>query len=142
MRSVARLLQSGLRAGSPRRCTSWSASPAGHPVGRPKRRYAHDLQQVVPKHAERILNDPSWDALATVLAEAETVGHTVATVLGQALSQGTLDDARSPARALTWRIRRLGERQAPGLRARAANARPTAERPAAPPPQDPQARRR
>ncbi|WP_328550180.1 mobilization protein [Streptomyces sp. NBC_00366] len=107
-----------------------------------KRRYAHHLQQVVPEHADRILNDPAWDALATVLADAETAGHTVTTVLDQALSQRTLDDARSPARALTWRIRRLGERHAPGPRAQAASAGHTTKRPAASPPQDPQARRR
>ena len=36
-----------------------------------KRRFAHHLQQAAPEHAERILADPAWDALATVLAEAE-----------------------------------------------------------------------
>ncbi|MEV1077328.1 mobilization protein [Streptomyces sp. NPDC050211] len=107
-----------------------------------KRRYAHHLQQVVPEHADRILNDPAWDALTTVLADAETAGHTVTTVLDQALSQRTLDDARSPARALTWRIRRLGERHAPGPRAQAANARHVPERPAVRPSQEHQARRR
>ena len=83
-----------------------------------KRRYAHHLQQAVPEHAERILNDPAWDALATVLAEAEAAGHNSATVLDQALGQRTLDDARSPARALTWRIRRLGEPGELGVRPR------------------------
>ncbi|WP_089099643.1 mobilization protein [Streptomyces hyaluromycini] len=99
-----------------------------------KRRYASHLQQAVPEHAERILNDRAWDALATVLAEAESAGHNVSTLLDQALSQRTLDDARSPARALTWRIRRLGERHAPGPQAQAANARHAAQRPSPPPP--------
>ncbi|GEC04751.1 mobilization protein [Streptomyces spinoverrucosus] len=99
-----------------------------------KRRYAYHLQQAVPEHAERILNDRAWDGLATVLAEAESAGHNVSTLLDQALSQRTLDDARSPARALTWRIRRLGERHAPGPQAQAANARHAAQRPTPPPP--------
>jgi hypothetical protein len=115
-----------------------------------KRRFAHHLQQAVPEHAERILNDPAWDALATVLAEAEAAGHTPATVLDQALGQRTLDDAHSPARTLTWRIRRLGERHAPGPLAAAARARSATPRqatpvqpPAAPPaPQPPPAPRR
>ncbi|MFG3211068.1 relaxase family protein [Streptomyces tendae] len=97
-----------------------------------KRRLARHLQEAVPEHAERILNDASWDALATVLAEAEAAGHNAATVLDQALGQRTLDDAHSPARALTWRIRRLGERHAPGPRAQAAMAGNTAQRPGIP----------
>ncbi|MEV1079727.1 mobilization protein [Streptomyces sp. NPDC050211] len=97
-----------------------------------KRRFAHHLQEAVPEHAERILTDASWEALATVLAEAEAAGHNAATVLDQALGQRTLDDAHSPARALTWRIRRLGERHAPSPRAQAAVARSTAQRPGIP----------
>lgn len=107
-----------------------------------RRRYAHHLQQAVPEHAERILNDPAWDALATVLAEAEAAGHNAATILDQALSRRTLDDAHSPARALTWRIRRLGDRHAPGPRAQAARQHRAAGRPTAQPPQQPPARRR
>ncbi|MER5548489.1 mobilization protein [Streptomyces sp. NPDC002589] len=115
-----------------------------------KRRFAHHLQEAVPEHAERILADPAWDALATVLAEAETAGHNAATVLDQALGRRTLDDARSPARALTWRIRRLSERHAPSPRAEAAKARSATQRPAAagptaaaaPSPQTSPARRR
>src|SRR5690606_7610093 len=38
------------------------------PSDQTKRRFAHHLQEAVPEHAERILNDVSWDALATVLA--------------------------------------------------------------------------
>ncbi|MFD7016403.1 mobilization protein [Streptomyces sp. NPDC059928] len=121
------------------------------PSAQMKRRFAHHLQQAVPEHAERILNDASWDALATVLAEAEAAGHNAATVLDQALEQRTLDDAHSPACALTWRVRRLGERHAPGPRAQAARARSAVQgnavpvRPAAAtpsPPPAPPARRR
>lgn len=99
------------------------------PTLQTKHRFAHHLQEAVPEHVERILNDPAWDALATVLAEAEAAGHNAATVIDQALGQRTLDDARSPARALTWRVFRLGERRAPSPRAQAANAHSTAQRP-------------
>ncbi|WP_367043939.1 mobilization protein [Streptomyces sp. Je 1-332] len=115
-----------------------------------KRRFAHHLQQAVPEHAERVLNDPAWEALTTVLAEAEAAGHSATTVLDHALGQRTLDDAHSPARTLTWRIRRLGERHASGPRAQAARFRSTTQRPTAPAPastptpapQPPPARRR
>ncbi|MBO1333746.1 mobilization protein [Streptomyces sp. VRA16 Mangrove soil] len=97
-----------------------------------KQRFARHLQQAVPDHAERILHDPAWDALTTVLAEAEAAGHNAATVLDQALGQRPLHDAHSPARALTWRIRRLGERHAPSPRAQAARARSAAQAHGAP----------
>ncbi|MFE9029069.1 mobilization protein [Streptomyces iakyrus] len=95
------------------------------PSPQTKRRYAQHLRQAVPQHAERVLADPAWDALAAVLAEAEAAGHSANTILDRALSRRTLDDAHSPARALTWRIRRLGDRHAPGPRAQAANTRHT-----------------
>ncbi|WP_282696130.1 relaxase/mobilization nuclease domain-containing protein [Streptomyces sp. CC208A] len=97
-----------------------------------KQRYARHLQQAVPEHADRILQDPAWDALATALANAETAGHNPTTLLDQALGQRTLDDARNPARTLTWRIHRLGQRHAPGPRAQAAMARSTTHRPTTP----------
>nr|WP_237514560.1 relaxase/mobilization nuclease domain-containing protein [Streptomyces sp. SID4945] len=96
-----------------------------------KQRFAYHLQQAVPEYAERILGDPAWDALAAVLGEAEAAGHNATVVLDQALGQRTLNDANNPARALTWRVRRLGERHAPGPRAQAAKARSTAQRPGA-----------
>ncbi|GAA2281827.1 relaxase/mobilization nuclease domain-containing protein [Streptomyces atrovirens] len=97
-----------------------------------KHRFAHHVHEAVPEHAERILDDPAWDALATVLAEAEAAGHNAALVLDQALRQRTLDDARSPARALTWRVRRLGERHVPSPRAQAARVRSAIRGPGAP----------
>ncbi|WP_438290972.1 mobilization protein [Streptomyces sp. HUAS TT7] len=97
-----------------------------------KQRFARYLQQAVPDHVERILNDAAWEALAAVLAEAEAAGHKATTVLDQALGLRPLGDAHSPARALTWRIRRLGERHVPGPQAQAANARSTARRTGAP----------
>ncbi|MFF2849686.1 relaxase/mobilization nuclease domain-containing protein [Streptomyces sp. NPDC058001] len=120
------------------------------PSPQAKRRFAQHLRDAAPEHAQRILDDPAWDALTTVLAEAEAAGHNAATVLNHALGQRTLDDAHSPARTLTWRIRRLGERHAPSPRAQAARARSTAHRPgnpaypaaAASSPQTPPVRRR
>ncbi|WP_208827923.1 hypothetical protein [Streptomyces ficellus] len=97
-----------------------------------KQRYARHLQQAVPEHADRILQDPAWDGLAAVLAEAETAGHNPASLLHQALGQRTLDDARNPARTLTWRIHRLGQRHTPGPRAQAAMARSTTRVPTTP----------
>ncbi|MFJ9791665.1 relaxase family protein [Streptomyces globosus] len=102
------------------------------PAIQTKHRYARHLQQAAPDHAARILQDPAWDALATVLADAETAGHNPATLLDQALGQRTLDDARNPARALTWRINRLGRRHTPSPLAQAAMARSTTRLHAAP----------
>lgn len=97
-----------------------------------KQRYARHLQQAVPEHADRILQDSAWDALATVLIDAEKAGHNPATILDQSLGQRTLDDARSPARALTWRIHRLGQRHTPSPLAQAATSRSTTRLPATP----------
>ncbi|MGQ4371951.1 relaxase/mobilization nuclease domain-containing protein [Streptomyces violaceoruber] len=99
------------------------ALAARAPGPQAKHRYAYHLRRAVPEYAEHILGDPAWNSLATVLAEAEATGHDASVLLDQALAQRTLDDARSPARALTWRIRRLGERHVPGPRAHAAKAR-------------------
>ncbi len=104
------------------------------PTLKTQHRYAHHLKQAVPEHAERIIRNRAWEALASVLAEAEATGHNAATILDQALNQRTLDDARSPARALTWRIQRLGQRHAPSPRAQAAKARSVAQHTAAPAP--------
>ncbi|MFJ3621726.1 mobilization protein [Streptomyces iakyrus] len=111
------------------------------PTPQTRRRYAHHLREAVPQHAERVLSDPAWDALAAALAEAEAAGHNATTLLDRALGRRSLDDAHSPARALTWRIRRLGERHAPGPRAQAANARHIAVFATVPHPQEPQTRR-
>ncbi|MEW2622870.1 mobilization protein [Streptomyces sp. NPDC048106] len=110
------------------------------------------IRQTVPDHAEQVLEDPAFDALAAVLADAEKAGHDPKQLLQQAADQRALDDARRPARVLTWRVERLSTRSAPSARARAAQAQSAARRsstlvqspPAAPAaqPQPPQARRR
>ncbi|MFI0902184.1 mobilization protein [Streptomyces sioyaensis] len=97
-----------------------------------KHRYAHHLRQAIPEHAERIVQDRAWNALTTVLAEAETQGHDAVTILDQALSQRSLDDAHRPARALTWRIQRLGRRHAPSPRAQVTMTNRAAPQPTRP----------
>lgn len=115
------------------------------------------LRQVVPEHAEQVIEDPAFAALTVALAQAEAARHNPERLLQQVADQRALDDADSPARVLTWRIQRLSARSAPSARARdAAQARSTtrvdsaAQRPdapdhttaTAPAPQPPQARRR
>ncbi|WP_432096324.1 relaxase/mobilization nuclease domain-containing protein [Streptomyces sp. bgisy100] len=90
-----------------------------------ERRYAKYLNRAVPAYAEQILDETAWDSLTAALADAESAGHDPAVLLHQAAGQRPLDDARSPAEVLTWRIQRLGERHAPSPRARAAQARST-----------------
>lgn len=115
-------------------------------------RYILLVRQNVHDNAEQVLEDPAFDALAAVLADAENAGHDPEQLLQQAADQRALDDAHRPARVLVWRIERLSARPAPSARARAAQARSTAQRPSAPvqaptaapasPPQPPPARRR
>ncbi|MFD7482522.1 relaxase/mobilization nuclease domain-containing protein [Streptomyces mirabilis] len=88
-------------------------------------RHIRHLRQAAPEHAEQIIEDPAFDALTAALAEAETAGHDPEQLLQQAADQRALDDARRPARVLTWRIQRLSARRAPSTRARAAQARST-----------------
>ncbi|MCX4581495.1 mobilization protein [Streptomyces sp. NBC_01481] len=103
-------------------------------------RHIRHIQQTVPEHAEQVLDDPAFDALAAALTDAETAGHNPQQLLQQAANQRTLDDARSLAKTLTWRINRLAQRPAPSARARAAQARSTA-RPLATQPRQPAAER-
>ncbi|MHC0433832.1 relaxase family protein [Streptomyces sp. O3] len=84
------------------------------------RRYARHVHEVLPAHAEQILAEDAWPALAATLAAAEHADHKPATVLQQAARQRPLDDANSASEVLVWRIQRLGQRHAPGNQARAA----------------------
>ncbi|MFH8472541.1 relaxase/mobilization nuclease domain-containing protein [Streptomyces sp. NPDC018000] len=87
------------------------------------------IHQAIPEYAEQILEDPAFDALAAVLADAKTSGHDPKQLLQQAADQRALHDARHPVRVLTWRVQRLSARPAPSARARAAQARSTTYRP-------------
>ncbi|MFB1042345.1 relaxase/mobilization nuclease domain-containing protein [Streptomyces chrestomyceticus] len=82
-------------------------------------RFVALVRETVPAHAQQIVDDPAWHALASALTNAETTRHQPATLLQQAAAQRTLDDTRSPARTLTWRIRRLTQPPATTARPRA-----------------------
>lgn len=90
------------------------------PPARTVERHAQHLRAVLPDHSEQVLADPAWPALAAALTQAETAGHDPQQLLRHAARQRALDDARSTARTLTWRIQRLGTRPAPSEQARAA----------------------
>jgi len=48
---------------------------ARQPSDQASRTLAHNVRAAVLDHADRILTDPAWPALATVLADAEAGGH-------------------------------------------------------------------
>lgn len=84
-----------------------------------------DVKAAVPDHAARILADPNWLALATVLADAEARGHKPHQLLQQAAAQRELDTARLPARVLLTRIQHTARNPVPNPRAEAARLRST-----------------
>ncbi|MFH8557071.1 relaxase/mobilization nuclease domain-containing protein [Streptomyces celluloflavus] len=86
---------------------------------------ASDIRAAVPDHADRILADPAWPALATVLADAEALGHQPHQLLKEAAAQRELTTARQPARVLITRIQHTGRNPAPNRRAEAARSRST-----------------
>ncbi|MFE5868655.1 relaxase/mobilization nuclease domain-containing protein [Streptomyces roseifaciens] len=86
---------------------------------------AHDVRAAVPDHADRILTDPAWLALATVLANAEARGHKPHQLLKEAAAQRELTTARHPARVLITRIHYTGRNPVPNPRAEAARRRTT-----------------
>lgn len=69
-----------------------------------QQRLADAVRAAVPEHAERILTDPAWPALATVLAKAQTAGHQPYVVITEVAGQRELDTASWPAETLLWRI--------------------------------------
>ncbi|MEU6234179.1 mobilization protein [Kitasatospora sp. NPDC047058] len=68
-------------------------------------RLAAHVQTAVPDHAQRILADPSWPALATALAQAESSGQPPHRALAEAARQRELTTADRPAEVLLWRLR-------------------------------------
>ncbi|MFE1405213.1 relaxase/mobilization nuclease domain-containing protein [Streptomyces sp. NPDC058770] len=86
---------------------------------------ASDVRAAVPDHAARILADPSWPALAAVLADAEAHGHQPAQLLKDAAIQRELNTARQPARVLIARMQHAGRNPVPNRRAEAARRRTT-----------------
>ncbi|MBW5250104.1 mobilization protein [Streptomyces sp. P01-B04] len=90
-----------------------------------RRTLASDVRAAVPEHAERILADPGWPALATVLADAEAGGHEPHQLLKRAAARRELGTAHSPARVLLTRIQHTSRNPAPNRRAEAARLRST-----------------
>uniref|UniRef100_UPI00389AEBA6 hypothetical protein n=1 Tax=Streptomyces corynorhini TaxID=2282652 RepID=UPI00389AEBA6 len=90
-----------------------------------RRTLAHDVHAAVPEHAERILTDPTWPALATVLVDAEARGHQPHQHLKEAAARRELTTARQPARVLITRIHHTSRNPAPNPRAEAARRRTT-----------------
>ncbi|MGW6458356.1 relaxase/mobilization nuclease domain-containing protein [Streptomyces sp. NPDC055078] len=86
---------------------------------------ARDVHAAVPDHAHRILNDPAWPALATVLTDAESQGHHPHQLLKEAAAQRELTTARQPARVLITRIRHTSRNPVSNPRAEAARRRTT-----------------
>ncbi|MEU2979594.1 relaxase/mobilization nuclease domain-containing protein [Streptomyces hirsutus] len=86
---------------------------------------AHDVRAAIPNHADRILTDLAWPALATVLADAEAGGHQPHQLLKEAAAQRELTTARQPARVLITRIQHNSRNPAPTPRAEAARRRTT-----------------
>ncbi|MGW6561803.1 relaxase/mobilization nuclease domain-containing protein [Streptomyces hydrogenans] len=84
------------------------------------RRYEQDVRATLPNHADRILADPTWTALTTTLAHAETAGHNPRRLLTEVGTQRELDSAEHPAEALNWRITAQ-----PNQRTQAARSRST-----------------
>ncbi|MDG4858789.1 mobilization protein [Streptomyces sp. T-3] len=67
-------------------------------------RFETAVREAMPDHADRILTDPAWPALATTLARAETAGHTPRVLLAEVAASRELDTAERPAEVLNWRI--------------------------------------
>ncbi|SCD37460.1 hypothetical protein GA0115245_139829 [Streptomyces sp. di188] len=96
-------------------------------------RFEQDLRTVIPDHADRVLADPSWAALTTTLARAETAGHNTRHLLAEVAAQRELDSAEHPAEVLNWRITAQPNRRAQAARMRN-SVRGTPPRSAAPQP--------
>ncbi|WP_433400901.1 relaxase/mobilization nuclease domain-containing protein [Streptomyces sp. CA-146814] len=102
-----------------------TALEARRPSQGTRRTLANDVRAAIPEHAERILADAGWPALATVLANAEASGHKPHQLLKEAAAQRELTTTRQPARVLITRIQHTSRNPAPNRRAEAARRRST-----------------
>ncbi|WP_333769667.1 relaxase/mobilization nuclease domain-containing protein [Streptomyces sp. IBSBF 2435] len=84
---------------------------------------AAQVRTAVPDHADRILTDPHWPTLATVLADAHAAGHHPRALLAEAAARRELATARMPAKVLIGRIQHTARNPAPNPRAEAARLR-------------------
>ncbi|MEV7087300.1 mobilization protein [Streptomyces sp. NPDC093085] len=86
------------------------------------RRFEQDVRAALPAHADRILADPTWTALTTTLAHAETAGHNPRRLLAEVGTQRELDSAEHPAEVLNWRITAQPNRRTQAARIRSATS--------------------
>jgi hypothetical protein len=86
------------------------------------RRFEQDLRAALPDYADRILADPTWTALTTTLAQAETAGHNPRRLLAEVGTQRELDSAERPAEVLNWRITAQPNRRTQAARMRSATS--------------------
>ncbi|MEU3068768.1 mobilization protein [Streptomyces sp. NPDC006906] len=100
-----------------------TALESRRPTEETRRTLASDVRAAVPEHAERILADPAWPGLATVLADAEAGGHKPHQLLQEAAARRELGTAHRPARVLITRIQHTSRNPAPNRRAEAARLR-------------------
>ncbi|MFD5776951.1 relaxase/mobilization nuclease domain-containing protein [Streptomyces fungicidicus] len=84
------------------------------------RRFEQDVRAALPDHADGILADPTWSALTTTLAHAETAGHNPRRLLAEVGTQRELDSAERPAEVLNWRITAQPNRRMQAARKRSA----------------------
>ncbi|MEE1786881.1 relaxase/mobilization nuclease domain-containing protein [Streptomyces sp. SP17BM10] len=84
---------------------------------------AGDVRSAVPDHAQRILVDRNWPALATVLADAKALGHQPRELLQEAAARRELTTARLPAKVLLGRIQHTSRNPERNLAAEAARRR-------------------
>ncbi len=84
---------------------------------------AGDVRSAVPDHAQRILADLNWPALATVLADAKALGHQPRQLLQEAAARRELTTARQPAKVLLGRIQHTSRNPERNLAAEAARRR-------------------
>ncbi|MEU9979911.1 mobilization protein [Streptomyces sp. NPDC050856] len=82
------------------------------------RRFEQDVCAALPDHADRILADPTWTALTTTLAQAETAGYNPRHLLAEVGTQRELDSAEHPAEVLNWRIAARPNRRTQAARSR------------------------
>ncbi|MEW2095109.1 relaxase/mobilization nuclease domain-containing protein [Streptomyces halstedii] len=71
-----------------------------------RQRQAALVRHALPDHAEQILNEPGWPALAATLADAQRVGHDPTALLAEATRRRELNTATSISEVLVWRLRR------------------------------------
>jgi hypothetical protein len=81
-------------------------------------RFETAIRHTLPSHADRILTDPAWPALATTLARAETAGHNTSQLLAEAAAHRELNTAEHPAQVLIWRLTTQPNRRTQAARAR------------------------